>query len=128
MSARSGAMRRVAGGFVFAIMVWPIAVGDSHAQGASGDGISAAVITETGALGGNGRDAAGEAPVRPHWCNGTSALVDDIHKRGGESILWFELDEGRTIERYQNASEEVVIEHGADGNSCLLELRERIRR
>ncbi len=66
-----------------------------------------------------------EARVGPHWCNSTSALVDDIHRLGGESVMRVELDGGRTLERYWNVNEEVTIEHGADGNSCLVELRMR---
>lgn len=67
----------------------------------------------------------GEGPTRPYWCNNTAALVDDIHKLGGESVMRLELGGGRTLERYWNASEEVIIEHGSDGNSCLVELRQR---
>lgn len=66
-----------------------------------------------------------EARVGPHWCNSTSALVDDIHRLGGESVMRVELDGGRTLERYWNVNEEVTIEHGADGNSCLVEMRLR---
>ncbi len=66
-----------------------------------------------------------EARVAPHWCNSTSALVDDIHRLGGESVMRVELDGGRTLERYWNVNEEVTIEHGADGNSCLVEMRLR---
>lgn len=70
-------------------------------------------------------DGGVEVAASPYWCNGTSALVDDIHRRGGESVMRMELGHGRVIERYWNESEEVTIEHGSDGNSCLLELRTR---
>lgn len=36
-----------------------------------------------------------------------------------------DIGEGRTLERYWNAKEEVVIEHGSDGTSCLVDLRSR---
>ena len=64
--------------------------------------------------------------VRPHWCNTTTALIEDIHRRGGYSVMRAQLDGGRTLERYWNdANEEVVIEHGNDGTSCLVALSER---
>lgn len=66
-----------------------------------------------------------EASVKPHWCNATGSLVDDIHRLGGESVMRVELGDGRTLERYWNVNEEVTIEHGTDGNSCLLELKLR---
>lgn len=75
------------------------------------------------------RDAGGgdvaEANLGPHWCNATGALVDNIHRLGGESVMRVELGGGRTLERYWNVNEEVTIEHGADGNSCLVEMRNR---
>lgn len=78
-------------------------------------------------LSGNGEalDGPTEVTAAPHWCNATGALVDDIHRHGGESVMRTELGRGRVIERYWNANEEVTIEHGADGNSCLIELRAR---
>jgi len=103
----------------------------SFAQSA-GDGIAPAIITDMPGRSGPGpsRDPqAGaydaDAPVRPHWCNKTSALVEDIHRLGGYSVMRTDIGEGRTLERYWNASEEVVIEHGADGTSCLVDLRRR---
>lgn len=66
------------------------------------------------------------ASVRPHWCNSTIALIDDIHRRGGYSVMRAEIGEGRVLERYWNdQNEEVVIEHGSDGTSCLVDLRSR---
>lgn len=104
-----------------------------HAQTAgneSGDGISNAIITDmTDGAGqslkphANAYDA--DAPVRPNWCNTTSALVDDIHRLGGYSVMRADIGEGRTLERYWNTSEEVVIEHGSDGTSCLVDIRRR---
>lgn len=96
------------------------------------DGFAPAIITEsepeTGA-----RAQADRAPaqsevdgqVRPHWCNATSTLIDDIHRLGGYSVMRADIGEGRTLERYWNASEEVIIEHGGDGTSCLVDLRPR---
>lgn len=94
------------------------------------DGIANAVITDMTKGSGPARDRqAGaydaDAPVRPHWCNKTSTLVDDIHRLGGYSVMRADIGEGRTLERYWNTSEEVVIEHGADGTSCLVDLRRR---
>lgn len=63
--------------------------------------------------------------VRPHWCNATAALVDDIHRIGGVSIMRIELAAGRVLERYAKGGEEVIIEHGADGNSCLVDILRR---
>ncbi len=96
----------------------------------TGDGVAPAVITDMSQNTGPAKDPqAGvydaDAPVRPHWCNKTSVLVDDIHKLGGFSVMRADIGEGRTLERYWNASEEVVIEHGADGTSCLVDLRRR---
>lgn len=104
-------------------------VSESHAQSAT-EGIAPAIITDMTGGSGPARDPlAGaydaDAPVRPHWCNKTSALVDDIHRLGGYSVMRADIGEGRTLERYWNASEEVVIEHGADGTSCLVDLRRR---
>lgn len=91
------------------------------------DGIGPAIITD-----GQGAQTTpkaksydADAPVRPHWCNKTSALIDDIHRLGGYSVMRADIGEGRVLERYWNASEEVVIEHGADGTSCLVDLRRR---
>lgn len=91
------------------------------------DGIAAAVVRETDVDDRSGRSPAPEADgqVRPHWCNKTSTLIADIHKLGGYSVMRAEIGEGRTLERYWNASEEVVIEHGSDGTSCLVDLRPR---
>ncbi|MFN3869454.1 MAG: hypothetical protein ACK4MF_10345 [Hyphomicrobiaceae bacterium] len=66
-----------------------------------------------------------DAPAKPYWCNSTGALVDNIERLGGESVMRVDLDDGRRLERYWNASEEVTIEHGTDGTSCLVELRHR---
>lgn len=106
----------------------------AHAQllGAQslGDGIAPAIITDLRDGSGRARDRHADAydadaPVRPHWCNKTSSLVDDIHRLGGYSVMRADIGEGRTLERYWNTSEEVVIEHGADGTSCLVDLRRR---
>ena len=51
--------------------------------------------------------------------------IDDIHRLGGYSVMRADIGEGRTLERYWNAKEEVVIEHGSDGTSCLVDLRSR---
>ena len=69
-----------------------------------------------------------ETSATPHWCNSTGALVDNIERLGGESVMRVDLSDGRRLERYWNASEEVTIEHGTDGNSCLVELRARASR
>jgi hypothetical protein len=66
-----------------------------------------------------------DAPVRAHWCNKTSTLIDDIHRLGGYSVMRADIGEGRVLERYWNVSEELVIEHGTDGTSCLVDLRRR---
>lgn len=70
-------------------------------------------------------DVAETEPARPHWCNTTSNLVAGINRLGGYSVMRAELSGGRTLERYWNTSEEVVIEHGGDGTSCLVEIRDR---
>ena len=104
-----------------------------HAAATAGDAdataFAPAIITET-APGAPNRDAQvgafdADAPVRPHWCNKTSTLIADIHKLGGYSVMRADIGEGRVLERYWNASEEVVIEHGTDGTSCLVDLRRR---
>ena len=69
-----------------------------------------------------------DAPAKPYWCNSTGALIDNIERLGGESVMRVDLSDGRRLERYWNASEEVTIEHGTDGNSCLVELRVRASR
>jgi len=68
-----------------------------------------------------------EASVRPHWCNKTKTLVDDIARRGGESIMRLDLGDGRRLERYWNLTEEVTIEHDKDGTSCVVDMRVRVR-
>lgn len=107
------------------------------AAGQPSDGIGAAVDSlvispdfgaDRDAPAGDGETVAlesGDTLPAPHWCNTTSALVDDIHRLGGQSVMRMELDRGRVLERYWNDTEEVTIEHGADGNSCLLEMRQR---
>ncbi len=99
----------------------------TSAEPAGGDGIAPAIVTENGD--GESSPKAGpydaDAPVRPHWCNKTSTLIDDIHRLGGYSVMRADIGEGRVMERYWNASEEVVIEHGNDGTSCLVDLRRR---
>lgn len=97
----------------------------SSANAGASDGITAAIEIETDTVRGSSRhyDEPIEAQVRPHWCASTGALVDNIHKLGGESVVRLELDGDRALERYRNASEEVVIEHDRDGNSCLVEIR-----
>lgn len=99
----------------------------SIALATSSDGITAAIEIEPDAEHGPTRrfDEPVEAQVRPHWCAKTGKLVEDIHRLGGESVMRLELDSGRALERYWNASEEVVIEHDRDGNSCLVEIRPR---
>lgn len=66
--------------------------------------------------------------MRPHWCNDTPRLVENIAQLGGESVMRRQLPDGRRLEHYWNATEEVVIEHGLDGTSCLVEMRVRIAR
>ncbi len=102
----------------------------SHAQSAGDGSIATAVITDMTDGSGPARDPLAGAidaaeQVRPHWCNKTSALIDDIHRLGGYSVMRADIGEGRTLERYWNAREEVVIEHGSDGTSCLVDLRSR---
>lgn len=119
-----------------ACLATPGTVRSANAEAADPSGYSAAVVTEIEAPpGARGQDLGNtprrgtapdaDDPPRPYWCNKTGTLVDDIHKLGGESVMRLELDGGRTLERYMNASEEVIIEHGADGNSCLVEMRAR---
>ncbi|MCB1522239.1 MAG: hypothetical protein KDJ37_16935 [Hyphomicrobiaceae bacterium] len=72
-----------------------------------------------------GGDASGDQKVEPYWCNATSRLIDDIERLGGESVMRVDLDSGRRLEHYWNTTEEVVIEHGADGTSCLVKMRVR---
>lgn len=93
------------------------------------DGVTTAIEIETvpGQWPSRRLDEPVEAQVRPHWCASTGKLVDDIHKLGGQSVMRLELDGGRALERYWNASEEVVIEHDRDGNSCLVDIRPRSR-
>ncbi|MGE4129141.1 MAG: hypothetical protein AB7E80_13340, partial [Hyphomicrobiaceae bacterium] len=74
------------------------------------------------------RPLAEEPTVRPHWCNDTPRLVENIAQLGGESVMRRQLPDGRRLEHYWNATEEVVIEHGLDGTSCLVEMRVRIAR
>ena len=109
---------------------WPAAHAQALDAQSLNDGIAPAIITDMTGGSGPARDRrAGaydaDAPVRPHWCNKTGALVDDIHRLGGYSVMRADIGEGRTLERYWNTSEEVVIEHGADGTSCLVDLRRR---
>ncbi len=98
-----------------------------NAEPADGDGIAPAIVTESGErnVGPKAGPYDADAPVRPHWCNKTSTLIDDIHRLGGYSVMRADIGEGRVLERYWNASEEVVIEHGTDGTSCLVDLRRR---
>lgn len=98
----------------------------------SGDGVAAAIESQVMMPDADNRlappgshDDEREASASPHWCNETGSLVDDIHRHGGESVMRMEVGRGRVLERYWNETEEVIIEHGPDGNSCLLELRRR---
>lgn len=68
-----------------------------------------------------------DAQVRPHWCNETRKVVDEIARLGGESVMRRDYDGGRRVERYWNKTEEVTFEHGADGMSCLVDMRVRVR-
>lgn len=101
----------------------------SSALATESDGVTPAIETETdtGQRPSRRFDEPVEAQVRPHWCASTGKLVEDIHKLGGQSVMRLELDGGRALERYWNASEEVVIEHDRDGNSCLVDIRPRGR-
>jgi len=96
------------------------------------DGIGAAIELDDGARVGKSPPDSDfvdvNASVRPHWCNDTATLIDDIHRRGGYSVMRAEIGGGRVLERYWNDhDEEVVIEHGSDGTSCLVDLRSRSR-
>lgn len=114
-----------------ASVTWLAATPPARADSAS-DGVTAAfesqVMTpdlENRLASPGTHDEEREASASPHWCNETGSLVDDIHRHGGESVMRMEVGGGRVLERYWNETEEVIIEHGPDGNSCLLELRRR---
>lgn len=93
-----------------------------------------AAVAGAAVAAGSGSHSAGqkftdvEASATPYWCNSTGALIDNIERLGGESVMRVDLTDGRRLERYWNANEEVTIEHGTDGNSCLVELRARASR
>lgn len=127
---------RRGGGSWAAIALLGLAIGApasvSAGQDAAGNGFTSAIESNTVVPDmtpdrepGDGGEGSVEVSASPYWCNGTAALVDDIHRRGGESVMRMELGRGRVIERYWNATEEVTIEHGNDGESCLLELKSR---
>lgn len=122
--------RRAAVVMLFAFLAMSVQASKSHAQSVDDGFIAPAIITDLTDGKGSRRDPQAQAidadaQVRPHWCNTTSALVDDIHRLGGYSVMRADIGEGRTLERYWNAKEEVVIEHGSDGTSCLVDLRSR---
>lgn len=64
-----------------------------------------------------------DAIDEPIWCAETSGLVAQIRGLGGEAVKRrYEVD-GRTTEWFWNETEEVIIEHNPNGDSCLVRMR-----
>lgn len=64
-----------------------------------------------------------DAMDEPIWCAETTGLVAQIHGLGGHAVKRRYVGDGRTIEWFWSAREEVILEHNPGGDSCLVRMR-----